>query len=67
MLVKIKGYYISISSFTVNVTDYCRFHGTVAGHITFATLGLAVVMFHFDLLLPFTNICDLLHFETKKK
>jgi hypothetical protein len=30
---------ISISSFTVNITDCYRFHGSVAGHIPFATLG----------------------------
>ena len=26
----------SINSITVNITGYCRFHGRVAGHITFA-------------------------------
>jgi hypothetical protein len=30
---------ISISSFTVNITDYCHFHGRFADHIPFATLG----------------------------
>ena len=30
---------ISISTFTVNITYYCRLHGSVAGHIPFDTLG----------------------------
>jgi hypothetical protein len=29
----------SISSFIVNVTDCCRFHGRVGSHVPFATLG----------------------------
>jgi hypothetical protein len=37
MQCSLKGF--SISSFIVNITDYRRFQGRVASHVTFATLG----------------------------